>query len=602
MTLSKLRPPNFFLLPSEDVSAVPSSHNISDTAATNDGNDNPLSLSSYTNKCQQQLLLAVSKSIDDGNNNDDIIMSDDHHQAENDANNAIGKNNGIDDNRKGPSMEQCILLLESHLSGFQRNCHQKEGDKLRHSSDDGEKKRKRTKTYHTNLHSNNREDNNDEDIKDEDDEVPPQLLRLARFFHYRWIPIKRALLRPVNNEQQHSTSVEVGLNYRLRLAKACKKQGLVAAAEYEMLIASLNKMLPSNYCGINDDDDDVGNGGMNRKLLQSNGIIGGEDNSLMDRVRLALLRLPTDTTITTSVASSSSSQATATAAWRHVKEMILECCRHWEENDVTISMLLPSAAAASLEEEGAERYNGLLSKLGISKVVDWALTSWTALLLSRGVDCFTATSSFTLTIGNNNINDPLSKIEIEFAGMLSNRSSYIATGNNNNDPNPLKLFATAVSNRINEILSYKHLKQLSGIHLLSLARLLATFHRRDDAEEHIMISIITCSTMKGGGMECLNPLSRLLAMYCCNISIADGALAPEDSLVGKTASRTTAADLESRLCSKLNDEKFVDRVLSSLCDEEGQATQRGMVLSRAKSFMDVIFSMSVHFIKCSCKH
>jgi hypothetical protein len=108
--------------------------------------------------------------------------------------------------------------------------------------------------------------------------------------------------------------------------------------------------------------------------------------------------------------------------------------------------------------------------------------------------------------------------------------------------------------------------------------------------------------MKGGGMECLNPLSRLLAMYCCNISIADGALAPEDSLVGKTASRTTAADLESRLCSKLNDKKFVDRVLSSLCDEEGQATQRGMVLSRAKSFMDVIFSMSVHFIKCSCKH
>jgi hypothetical protein len=591
MTLSKLRPPNF-LLPTGGGGGL-SSNKIIATTANNDGNDDRVSLSSYTNKCQQQLLLAVSKSIDD----DEITSEDD--QAESNTNNISKNNDNDNNNRAGPSMEQCILLLESHLSGFQRSC------KLTHSTTDGEKTKKQKKTHNqlqSSLNSNNnKHDDGDIEEDDDDDEVPPQLLRLARFFHYRWVPIKRALLRPVNNnnEQQHysTSSVEIGLKYRLRLAKACCKSGLVAAAEYEMLIASLNKVLQPS-CSINDDV--VVNGGMKRKS-QTDGGGGGEDN-LMERVRLALLRLPTDATITSSVAasSSSSSQATANAAWRHVKEMILECCRHWEKIGVTISMLLvPSAAASLVEGDGTERYNDeLISKLGISKVVDWALTSWTALLLSQGVDCFTATSSSsTLTISNKN--DPMSKIEKEFATMLSNRSH--STGNNN-DPNPFQLFAMAVSNRINEILSFNHLQKMSGIHLLSIARLLARFHSRENGEEHIMTSIITCSTVKGGGMDCLDPLSRLLAIYCCNISIADDALAPEDSLVGKTASRTTAADLESRLCSKLNDGEYVERVLSSLSEKEGQSSQRGMVLSRAKSFMDVIFSTAAYFIKCGCKN
>eukprot|EP00984_Skeletonema_dohrnii_P008154 scaffold2992_cov83-Skeletonema_dohrnii-CCMP3373.AAC.3 len=585
-----LRAPNF-LLPSNG----PSNNTA---AAANNSDNNRLSLSSYTSKCQQQLLLAVSKSIDDSDHdekrksNDNIINTN---------NNGKGKGNNKSSNREGsnePSMEQCILLLESHLSGFQKSCRQKQD---KHSTTDGEgKKKKRKKAHHatkqrevaTSVNASNNGDGGDVNEED-DDEVPPQLLRLARFFLYRWLPIKRALLRPVehstdsdknptsNNEQHSECPVEVGLKYRLRLAKACWKHGLVAAAEYEMLIASLNKVLEPS-CSSSSINDDI-NGGMKCKG-QSDG--GGDEVNLMERMRLALLRLPTDATITSSVSTSSSSQATATAAWRHVKEMMLECCRYWEKNGVTVSMVIPSAE--SVEGEDA----ALLTKLGISKVVDWALTSWTALLLSQGVDCFTATSSSTLTISNSN--EPISKIEKEFATMLSNRSHSIGK---NNDPNPFLLFAMAVSNRINEILSHDHLKQMSGIHVLSMARLLAKFQSRDIAEEHIMTSIITCSLVKGGGMDCLDPLSRLLAIYCCNISIGDAA--PEDSLVGKTENRTTCADLEGRLCSKLNDEAFVERVVSSFHKEEGQQSpQRGAVVSRAKSFMDTTFSMTAHFIKC----
>ena len=242
-----LRPPNF-LLPSDGTS--------NNTAATvNIGGNDRLSLSSYTSKCQQQLLLAVSKSSDD--DNDEITSASDDH-AKNDTNDT-SHSKGNNSSREGsnePSMEQCILLLEPHLLGFQKSCRQKE-DKLQHESTGGERKMKRKKVHHatteqqqlpTSLNDfNNREE---DDTVDADDEVPPQLLRLARFFHYRWLPIKRALLRPVkqstdiisNNEQGSTSSVEVGLKYRLRLAKACRKYGLVAAAEYEMLMASLNKV------------------------------------------------------------------------------------------------------------------------------------------------------------------------------------------------------------------------------------------------------------------------------------------------------------------------------------------------------------------------
>lgn len=58
--------------------------------------------------------------------------------------------------------------------------------------------------------------------------IPPQLLRLVRFFTFKWVPIKRALLRnPCKNE--------VGVTSRLSLARELHDKNLIATAEFELL-------------------------------------------------------------------------------------------------------------------------------------------------------------------------------------------------------------------------------------------------------------------------------------------------------------------------------------------------------------------------------
>ena len=55
---------------------------------------------------------------------------------------------------------------------------------------------------------------------DVEDEVPPQIIRVARFFPQRWVPMKRALLRPPPslsvNDNDEAPDSEVSIQYRLR--------------------------------------------------------------------------------------------------------------------------------------------------------------------------------------------------------------------------------------------------------------------------------------------------------------------------------------------------------------------------------------------------
>jgi hypothetical protein len=75
--------------------------------------------------------------------------------------------------------------------------------------------------------------------EDNDDEVLPQLTRVACFFPQRYVPMRRALLRPIPRSGDDGL-VELTVHYRLRLAKACLKRGLLADAEYEALRTSLD--------------------------------------------------------------------------------------------------------------------------------------------------------------------------------------------------------------------------------------------------------------------------------------------------------------------------------------------------------------------------
>ena len=70
-------------------------------------------------------------------------------------------------------MDKCIKLLEPHLAGFR-------------------------KKYEANARMETSYAEDDDDITDF---IPQQLIRMTRFFPFKWIPLKRALLRSPSYEE-----------------------------------------------------------------------------------------------------------------------------------------------------------------------------------------------------------------------------------------------------------------------------------------------------------------------------------------------------------------------------------------------------------------
>jgi hypothetical protein len=113
----------------------------------------------------------------------DQLSRNDLDEADEDGDSSVEESNGgINDpaattqqeqqRQNDPPMERCISLLEPHLAAFRMSC-----------------------------------DNNDSNNSVNDapkDEVPPQLLRVARFFRWRWEPMRRAVLRPCLMDDESS--------------------------------------------------------------------------------------------------------------------------------------------------------------------------------------------------------------------------------------------------------------------------------------------------------------------------------------------------------------------------------------------------------------
>ncbi|KAL9180747.1 hypothetical protein ACHAXT_011200 [Thalassiosira profunda] len=415
-----------------------------------------------------------------------------------------------------PGMDQCVILLEPSLKLFQEGCAKR--DKARAKKANGRKKHDDTG------------DSSGEDVEeDEEDEVPPQLLRLARFFQYRWLPVKKALLRPppsLHNNAPNDAAPDVELNVqsRLRLAKACWRKGLVAAAEYEALQGAFARG-EKRKNAIEED-------GENAKRCRGDNFRG--DGNLTERVRLALMRLPTEAI----------QPEHSAAAWRHAKEMVMECCKHWEKN----------------EDEENLHGEGELDALTPEQVANWVLTAWTALLLSRGMDSFAVQSSHHHSHGHN----PMASVERHLAALLSDRSTT---------SNPTLALAEAVASRIDELLSPNNIDSLNGVHLYSMGRLLATFRSREDAEGHIVKSIAQCSEI--GGMRGLEQLSKLLAVYLGCIA---SATANNDATSKGLESKSVAKDMEERLRGRLEKESDKPSV------------------QRANSFLDALLCATAHLI------
>ncbi len=137
----------------------------------------------------------------------------------------------------------------------------------------------------------------------------------------------------------------------------------MAAAEYESLCLSFDSRKRGGLDGENSD-------GKRHK---------GEEHNLMERVRLALMRFPTEFV----------TNERAIPAWMHVKEALVEFCKHstndFDDNDENMD-----------------------------QVADWVLTSWTALVLSRGIDLSSISN-------DNSSNSAIA--EKRFAILLSDQSA-----------------------------------------------------------------------------------------------------------------------------------------------------------------------------------
>jgi len=503
--MSSLRRPNFSIVGL-------TSTNSNQAAATSHSSRQ---LANYTRQCHKRISSA-------GNT---LCMENDEEDT-NSLHNIDGAPQPQNTNKKNDnnstSMEQCIILLEPSLKIFKSTC--MKNDKAKH---------KKSKKKHNNKQVQQEVDDenimNNEEI--DDDEVPPQIIRVARFFPQRWLPTKRALLRAppsLGDNDDASPNVEVSLQYRLRLAKACVKKGLVAAAEYETLRRSIDIGIVGKKRKSNNEDGD--DESKRYKTTE------GEDCSLQERVKLSLMRLPTDAVI----------PERSINAWRYVREMILECCKHWEKKE-----------DSKAEEEQGESLDALTP----SQVADWALTSWTALLMSQGMDSATS-------------------IEKQLVILLTDRS----TANN-----PTLALAEAIKCRINDLLSPEIISTLNGINLYSLGKLLASFEVDDDAETHIILSVCKCS-IKGVGLE---QLARLLAVYTSCISskasmnesanlLKDG----NNTTVMNTKSKSTVKDLEGRLRVKLDGKELLESIPNSTS-------------ARANSFLNAVLCATAHLIEDS---
>ena len=476
-------------------------------------------LANYTRQCHKRISSASNT----------LCMEDDEEdtnsglQVNNDGT-PTNTNNTNKKNGNSTSMEQCIILLEPSLKIFQSTC--MKNDKAKHKKS---KKKQNNKQVQQEVDDENIMNNEEID----DDEVPPQIIRVARFFPQRWLPTKRALLRAPpslldDNDDGAPPNVEISLQYRLRLAKACVKKGLVAAAEYETLRRSIDIGIVSKKRKSNNEDCDE-----SKRYKTTE----GEDCSLQERVKLSLIRLPTDAVIPERSAN----------AWRYVREMILECCTHWEKKE--------DSKREDLEVQDVE-----LDALTPSQVADWALTSWTALLMSQGMDSETS-------------------IEKQMAILLTDRS----TANN------LTLALTkAIETRINDLLSPEIISSLNGINLYSLGKLLASFEVAEDAEKHIILSVCKCS-IRGVGLE---QLARLLAVYTSCISSKASTnesanLLKDESnntTVINTKSESTVKDSEGRLRAKLDNKELLESI-------------PGSTSARANSFLNAVLCATAHLIE-----
>jgi len=475
------------------------------------------SVATFVLHCQRRRALGRLRADlgDESSGHDDD--NDDHDDVQVVAINQ-GVGNGSGSGTKGstvtdePSMEQCVSLLAPHLAVFrQQSCADTENASGAAAGTGGGS----ASSSSANGGS---------------DEIPPQLLRVARFFRWRWEPLKRALLRPPVTTTAAAASssgrntdavIEVGsARHRLRLARALHGRGLLSLAEVDGLASAIERQekREDNRFG-----DDMGNG--NDHSEGGSGI-----SDLTARLRLALSRLPSDA----SDNGVGTSTDRAKRGLRYAKSVLAE----WRERSI-----IPTSTRSDDKSDST----GKTDCPSPEEVADWSLTAFTGIVLTNGIDGHSRNRQGVQFTTDD------SDVESSFASFLLDRGtdpdSGVPAGKQLN-------LGLAIDEKIRAFLSPDHIDDLTEIHLLSLSRLLSHAPYRI-VEDYLAESITLCSQQRGGvGMK---QLPKLIASYL--------------SLVG--TERTDGPKLEAALRAGINEK---------LQDEQ----RRQSLVERALSFLGLV--------------
>ena len=386
-------------------------------------------------------------------------------------------------NDSNQTMGQCIDLLGDHLKTFRDMCLR--ADALAAESPEGAAAAASTS-------------------KAQPDEIPPQLLRVVRFFRHKWPPLKRALLRPPeplpraqqqggDGKSSGAVIIEVGSPaLRLRLARALHARGMLSLAEVDELAAALERQQQEQVSekeeGLIDiiDDGDV-SPRKKRKL-------DNDDDMLFARLRLALSRLPSDAGPVSTKSgggggiggnTSASNIEKARKGMRYARTVLSEWESRWNYTTDGGGSAINSSACPSPWD-----------------VADWALTAFTGIVLANGIDYCPGRTGW---VGDGVKFQPDdSNLEQSLAALLLPPTSRA----DSKSDSPL---ARAVRAKVETYLSPSMVNDLTDVHLLSLSRLFAYAPYEEVVKNILVKSIVDCSKRSGG--VGLQHLSKLLASY-----------------------------------------------------------------------------------------
>jgi len=375
----------------------------------------------------------------------------------------------VDDAKHKFNIDQCVAMLEPHLESFRAlNSYE-----VVHDSKDVSRRKSKRAKMDTNVGI-------DQHKQKEHDEIPPQLLRLARFFKSRWGPIRRAVLRPATALEKEEEKIEFGSSIRLQLACALQKKGFIAIAELDELLLSFR----SHTCTTSSEE--------HHQDKSMNG-------TASDKIEAALSKLPLEAALSASIdgeraMSSTSRFPLLIAIRRHIRPLLETYCESYEK----LSEI--KKATESVGEDNPEvilidgSYNSSIERLSPQEVADLALAAFNGMIISRGFE-FDTTQIHTNEQAFN-------EAEQVFIKMLLDDSTN----------GGVSIVAKEIKNRIQNLLT-ESIKNLEGIHIFSLGKIL-NYMNEKEADKCIIHSIK--ASFQRGGTNGLSTLPKLISLMAIN--------------------------------------------------------------------------------------